>query len=91
MRSIEVHFGVVRDKPGIYAVLLQSKSFKRQLAVCYSIGGKLMVKISTVMEISGGPDEGTVVLRSQSEDAQSETTVKMDCIESIYPIREFLQ
>ncbi|MEX2232435.1 MAG: hypothetical protein WD824_09760 [Cyclobacteriaceae bacterium] len=89
MRGMEVHFGVIRDKPGIFAGLLQSKSLNRQLAVCYSSEGKLIVKISTVMEIFGGPDGGSVILRSQPENPGSETTVKMDRIESIYPIRDF--
>ena len=91
MTSMEVHFGVIRDKPAIYEGLLQSKSLNRQLAVCYNNEGKLIVKISTVIDIFGGPDGGAVILRSQPGDPQSETTVRMDRIESIYPIRDFLQ
>jgi hypothetical protein len=91
MRRAEVHVGVIRDKQGIYAGLLQSHSSNHQLAVCYNSEGKLIVKICTVMNIMGGKADGTVILRSQPDDANSEITIKLDDIESIYPIRDFIK
>ena len=91
MRSMEIHMGVIRDKRGIYAGLLQSLSTAHQLAVCYNSEGKLIVKICTVMDIAGDKDTGSVRLRTIPIDPASETIVSLDHIESIYPIRDFLK
>jgi hypothetical protein len=88
---MEVHRGVIQDKQGIYAGLLKSQSLNHQLAVCYNDGGKLIVKICTVVHIVGSQEEGSVVLRSQPDDANSETVVPLENIQSIYPIRDFMK
>lgn len=90
MRSMEIHLGVVRDKEGIYSALLQSQSMNRQLAVCFKHDGKLLVKICTVMDIVGDKDRLKVILKSHGEDKERETTIPLNRIQSIYPIREFL-
>lgn len=91
MRSMEIQMGVIRDKQGIYAGLLQSQSTAHQLAVCYNIDGKLIVKICTVVDIAGDQDEAVITLRTQSENPATETVVPLSHIESIYPIRDFLK
>lgn len=88
MRRMEVHFGVIRDKPGIYEGLLQSQSSNHQLAVCYNSDGKLIVKICAVKDIVSAND-GTMVLLHH--DPSGESTVMLDQIESIYPIRDFVK
>jgi len=87
MRRTEIHFGVIRDKKGIHAGLLQSKASNRQLAICYTSEGKLLVKICTVMDIK--KDGSGIILRSQADGPAGEITITMDHIESIYPIRDF--
>lgn len=84
---MEIHFGVVRDKQGIHSGLLQSRSHHRQLAVCYSSEGKLIVKICIVKSFDTRKDGTWVMLRSPDDD--SETEVPLDHIQSIYPIRDF--
>jgi hypothetical protein len=89
MRSMEIKVGLIRDKQGIYEGLLQSKSMNRQLAVCYSSEGKLIVKISVVKDMLKEGEHTTVVLVSPIEE-HTETLVPLDHIESIYPIRDFI-
>lgn len=91
MRGMEIQMGVIRDRPGIYAGLLQSLSLARQLAVCYNSDGKLIVKICTVVGISGENDKRMVALRTDPENPSTETVVPLNLIESIYPIRDFLK
>ena len=83
--------GVIRDKQGIYAGLLQSQATARQLAVCYNSDGKLIVKICTVVGFTGGQDEGKVTLRTQSNDPATETVIPLSYIQSIYPISDFVK
>ena len=83
--------GVIRDKQGIYAGLLQSQSMAHQLAVCYNNEGKLIVKICTVLDIAGEKEEAKITLRTQPDDPGTETVVPLNHIESIYPIRDFLK
>jgi len=86
---MDVHLGVIRDKQGIYSALLQSQSLRRQLAVCYSNQGQLIVKICTVKEIERTGEGSTVTFVSLDE-ASSEARVPLDQIQSIYPIRDFI-
>jgi hypothetical protein len=86
---MEIRAGLIRDKPGIYNGLLRSWSTKGQLAVCYNSGGKLFVKICVVKEIRKDNDATTVCLASP-DDIKNETTVALDHIESIYPIRAYI-
>lgn len=88
MRTMEIHFGIVRDKEGIYSGLLESRSRGRQLAVCYNSDGKLIVKICIVKRIHRRKEGGSVTLMSP-DDGNSETTILIDHIQSIYPIRAF--
>ena len=88
MRSIEIHFGVIRDKQGIHSALVQSRSHHRQLAVCYSSEGKLIVKICIVKDIDKRKD-GTWVTLLSPDDNNNETNIPLDHIQSIYPIRDF--
>jgi hypothetical protein len=90
MRSMEIHLGVIRDKEAIYSALRESHSTKRQLAVCFNSGAKLLVKICTVTNIVGSPHGVSVTLKSQTDDKDKETTILVQHIESIYPIRDFL-
>lgn len=85
---MEIHFGVVRDKQGIHSSLLQSQAHHRQLAVCYSSEGKLIVKICVVKDIEKRND-GTWVTLLSPDDNDSETRILLDHIQSIYPIRDF--
>lgn len=85
---MEIHFGIVRDKQGIYTGLLESRSRQRQLAVCYNSDGKLIVKICLVKRIERRKDGIWVTLFSP-DDNNSEITILIDHIQSIYPIRAF--
>lgn len=85
---MDIHFGLIRDKRGIHAMLQDSRSRQRQLAVCYNSDGKLLVKIAVVKDISGGKD-GKWVTVSSADDDNSEVTIPIDHIQSIYPIRDF--
>ena len=85
---MEIHFGVVRDKQGIHASLVESRKQHRQLAVCYSSEGKLIVKICVVKEIETRAD-GTWITVLASDDDNSETQIHLDHIQSTYPIRDF--
>lgn len=85
---MDIHFGLIRDKQGIYAILQDSRSRQRQLAVCYNSDGKLLVKIAVVKDISGGKDGKWVTVFSPDDD-KSELTIPIDHIQSIYPIRDF--
>lgn len=91
MRRMEVHFGVIRDKAGIYEGLLQSQYSNRQLAVCFDSDGKLIVKICTVKDIVGGKNGPMVLLHSDLHDLPGESTIMLDQIRSIYPIRDFVK
>ena len=91
MRSMEIHLGVIRDRPGIYSALLESQSTKRQLAVCFNSNGKLLVKICTVSNIEHLENAGVnVTLTSNLDVEDNELTIELDHIQSIYPIRDFL-
>lgn len=90
MKSTEVNVGVIRDKQGIYLGLLKSKSLNRQLAVCFNSSGKLIVKICIVREIIRDKKASTVTVASP-DDAHVETSIPLDNIQSIYPIRDFIQ
>lgn len=90
MKSTHVHAGVIRDKRGIYLGLLKSKSENRQLAICYNSDGKLIVKICVVKDIVGEGSTGTVMLVSP-DDPNVETSIPVEYIQSIYPIRDFIQ
>ena len=85
---MEIHFGIVRDKQGIYAGLLESRSRQRQLAVCYNSDGKLIVRICMVKRIDR-QKEGTWVTLFSPDEENSEVTVLIDNIRSIYPIQAF--
>lgn len=85
---MEVRSGVIRDKQGIHAGLLQCKSSNNQLAVCYSSDGKLLVKICYVMDVPAGGD-GPTTMRLDPNDQATEFKVRVEDIQSIYPIREF--
>jgi hypothetical protein len=85
---MEIHFGVVRDKQGIHSSLVESRKQHRQLAVCYSSEGKLIVKICIVKEIEKGND-GTWISVLSPDDDNSETRIHLDHIQSVYPIRDF--
>jgi hypothetical protein len=89
MKSMEVHFGVIRDKQAIHAALLESKSLNRQLAVCFNSEGKLVVKICTVIDVVNGDDGTSVILRAHTEEHNSEFALRLSSIQSIYPIRDF--
>lgn len=91
MRSMEVHFGVIRDKKEISSALLTSQTMNRQLAVCYNSDGKLLVKICTVGRIIGKKDGVRVVLKLLGEDEGGGLTISFDQIQSIYPIRDFVE
>jgi len=80
---------MIRDKQGIYSALQQSRSTKRQLAVCFNGDGKLLVKICTVIDMVGKKDNIKVILKSQGENKDSQTTIPLEYIQSIYPIRHF--
>lgn len=87
MRSMEIDFGLVRDKQRIYSGLTSSQSQKRQLAVCFNSDGKLVVKIAVVSKIEHCNDGTWVTLLSP--DDNSETRLLLDHVQSIYPIRDF--
>ena len=88
---MEIHLGVIRDRPGIYSALLESQSTKRQLAVCFNSNGKLIVKICTVSNMEHVENAGVNVTLTSNLDAEdNELTIELDHIESIYPIRDFL-
>ena len=88
---MEIHLGVIRDKPGIYSALLESQSTKRQLAVCFNSDGKLLVKICTVSDMEHIENAGVkVTLTSNMDGKDNEITIELDHIQSIYPIRDFL-
>ena len=89
MKSMEVHFGVIRDKQAIHAGLGQSKSQNHQLAICYNNDGVLTVKICSVVDIVHDQSGTRVILRQQPDQPQTEFTIPFDHIQSIYPIREF--
>ena len=91
MRSMEIRAGVIRDKQGIYKGLLQSRSLDHQLAICYSEAGKLLVKICSVINIAGDQNRGRVTLRSPSDNPETETTIDLNNIQSIYPISDFIK
>lgn len=86
---MDIHFGLIRDKRGIIAALEESRSRQRQLAVCYNSEGKLLVKITTVKDISKRKDGNWVTLFSP-DDHNSELRIRVDHIQSIYPIRDFV-
>ena len=89
MRGMELHFGVIRDRQTIHVALQHSKSLKRQLAICYYSEGKLLVKICTVSDVLEANDGVTARLQSLPEGPESEFTVRLENIQSIYPIRDF--
>jgi hypothetical protein len=87
---MKTQMGVIRDKDGIYAGLLQSQSLAHQLAVCYHSEDRLVVKICTVINIAVGDEPALVTLRTRPEDPPAtEIVVSLDHIESIYPISDF--
>lgn len=86
---MEVHFGVIRDKEGIYSALRNSHAMNRQLAICYRHEGKLLVTISTVGKIVGKKEGVRIVLKSSGEDDEEVITIPLNEIQSIYPIRDF--
>jgi hypothetical protein len=88
MKSMEVRFGVIRDKQGIRAGLLQNKSSGNQLAVCYNDDGKLLVKICHVLDVPAAGN-GPVIMRLDPDDSTTEFKVGFEEIQSIYPITEF--
>lgn len=87
---MEIHLGVIRDKQEIYAALLQSQALNRQLAICYNSGGKLLVKICTVANVTGRGVASRVTISSQPNTGGDETTITLDDIQSIYPICDFI-
>jgi hypothetical protein len=88
MKSMEVRLGVIRDKQGIHAGLLQCRSSNNQLAVCYNSDGKLLVKICHVMDVPNGGN-GPTVMRLDPNDPATEFNVRVEDIQSIYPIKGF--
>lgn len=91
MKGMQLHFGFIRDKQAIHAALLQSKTLGRQLAICYASEGKLIVKVGNIMDLTRGKEGERVILRSKSEQPDSEFSILLDHIQSVYPIREFGQ
>ena len=89
MKSMELHFGVIRDKQAIHAALTESLHGGRQLAVCYNSEGKLIVKICTVTAILEDKGVTMATLHSRSTDTDSEFTLPLERIQSLYPIRDF--
>lgn len=85
---MDIYFGLIRDRQGIVAALQESRLRQRQLAVCYNSEGKLLVKITIVREIDGRKDGKWVTLLSPDDD-NSEITIPVDHIQSVYPIRDF--
>lgn len=89
---MELHFGMIRDKDGIYAGLIQSQSFNRQLAICYKSEGKLLVKICSVARVEQAKDTVMTTVVPQPEGPGSKPiTLLLEDIESIYPIHAFIQ
>ena len=86
---MELHFGVIRDKQAIHAALKQSKSLKRQLAVCYNSEGKLIVRICLVIDLIERKEGTSVIFRTQTEEGESDLTLLLSNIQSIYPIIDF--
>lgn len=86
---MELHFGVIRNKQAIHAVLEESRANDRHLAVCFNSEGKLIVKICTVVDILDDNVATRVILRSQSGDGDSDFSLLLSNIQSIYPIRDF--
>ncbi len=87
---MELHFGMIRDKDGIYSGLAESRSTNRLLAICYNSKDQLLVKICTVAGIQKEKDGLVVTLNTQADDGSAQSIVVMlDHIESIYPINEF--
>ncbi len=91
MRSMQLHFEVIRDKESIFAELIQSQSLGHQMAICFNDEGKLIVKICVVTEITYDNDRTLVTLRSDLVDVTTECVVALDSIESIYPMHAFLK
>ena len=87
---MEINEGVIRDQQGIYAGLLQSQRLHRQLAVCYNSDGKLLVKISMVKDITRSK-EGMLVTLGSPDETRLETIIPFEHIQSIYPIRDFIE
>ena len=87
---MEINVGLIRDRQGIYAGLLQSQAANRQLAVCYKSNDKLIVKISIVKELVSA-DAGTTVVLLSPDKTDSETTIRLEDIESIYLISDFMK
>ena len=92
MSGMELHFEVIRGKEAIYSELLQSKSSRYQLAICYTNDKNLNVKICNVTNVTNGIDGVLVTLRSEpGGDTSSEVVIALDSIESIYPIHPYLK
>ena len=89
MRSMELHFGVIREKEAMHAALHQSKLHNRYLAVCFNSEGKLIVRICTVINIEEEKNGTRVTLRSQTDEKDTDFTLLLSNIQSIYPIRDF--
>lgn len=89
MNGMELHFGMISDRDAIYSGLVESKSLNRQLAICHNSNGKLLVKICTVAEIEHSNQGTIVVLHTPKAPDGEHITVKLDDIESIYPINDF--
>lgn len=87
---METNIGLIRDKPGIYSGLWQSKSSHQQLAVCYNHEGKLLVKICIVKELTRTQSDTMVTLTSPDHESE-EISIPFTAIESIYPIRDFVK
>lgn len=87
---MELHFGMIRDKEAIQEGLAESRSSNRQLAICYNSADKLLVKICTVADLSTTSDGTLVTVSTPRADGSLETmAVRLDDIESIYPINDF--
>ena len=86
---MELQFGVIREKEAIHAALLQGKIHNRHLAVCFNSDGKLIVRICTVVDILEDDNGTKVILRSTSSEKETDFTLLLANIQSIYPIRDF--
>jgi hypothetical protein len=88
MRGTEEQAGLIRDKSGIYAGLVQSQSTGQQLAVCFRSDEKLFVRICLVKEVVSN-EEGIRTILLIPETPDDTLTLDLHQIESIYPIHEY--
>lgn len=89
MRGMDLHFEVIRGKEAIYSELVHSQSLGHQVAICYRMEDKLIVKICMITGIAQGIGGMVIRFRSQPDEMKTEMLIALDAIESIYPIHAF--